>query len=90
MDQLLFLSYSLKLIIYGPKLTQKCPKMVKIAFTTLNLGSSASITYIKRFKTPRGLWQGPKQYRIKFEPSYITEIWLKIVKKGQNEELSVA
>ena len=90
MDQFLFFAHILKLTIKTPKLVQKCPKMVKIAIITLDLGSSASITYIKRFKTPRGLWQGPKQYRIKFEPSYITEIWLKIIKKGQNVGLSVA
>ena len=44
----------LKLTIKAPKLVKKCPKMVKIAIITLDLGSSASITYNKKIQNTKG------------------------------------
>ena len=60
MDQLLFFAHIFKLTIKAPKLVQKCPKMIEIAIITLDLGSSASITYIKKIQNTKGLWQGPE------------------------------
>ena len=54
MDQFLFFTHIFKLTIKAPKLVQKCPKMIEIAIITLDLGSSASITYIREIQKTQG------------------------------------
>ena len=49
-----FFPHILKLTIKAPKLVQKCPKMIEIAIITLDLGSSASITYIEKIQNTKG------------------------------------
>ena len=53
MDQLLFFAHIFKLAIKAPKLVQKCPKMTEIAIIALDLGSSASIPYIKKIQNTK-------------------------------------